>query len=119
MGMGAGRLGQAGPLELHTNSFAGMGRAWAERLLYFVARTCPVSRATMDTSVPFEVTSPETANWHVEPSYLGQWEVEGGRVGLGGDLGLRSAEIWASWSSPGCLSVLVEAEPVLKILGGP
>lgn len=41
MGMGAGRLGQAGPLELHTNSFAGRGRAWAERLLYFVALHVP------------------------------------------------------------------------------
>lgn len=35
-----------------------------------------------------------------------------GKVGLGGNLGLSSAEIWVNWSSPGWLAGLAEAKSV-------
>lgn len=91
-------MGKSGPRVLH-NSFGGRARA------FVLWPACPVSRQPRPARFhSWWSQDQRIANWHSEPSYLGQWEVEWGRVGLGGNLGMPSAEIWASWSSPlaGC-----------------
>lgn len=52
-----------------------------------------------------------TASWHLEPSYLGQWEVER-RSHAGRGRETEKCRDLESWSSPEWLSSLAGAKPV-------
>lgn len=76
-------LGQAGSLELHNNFFGRSGKARAVRLLYFVACVPGFQGNHGQLDSIRGGSQNRVASWHLEPHYLGQWEVEQAESGPG------------------------------------